>query len=44
VIVFVKDMIASPLIAVGGLALVIVVRPDALPRRCQYSRCGRRHR
>ena len=29
--VFVKDMIASPLIAVGSLALVILVRPHALP-------------
>src|SRR3989442_3858601 len=30
-IVFVKDMIASPLVAAGSLALVILVRPDALP-------------
>jgi cyclic beta-1,2-glucan glucanotransferase len=30
-IVFVKDMIASPLVAVGGLALVTLVRPHALP-------------
>src|SRR5438128_1989704 len=30
-IVFVKDMIASPLIAAGGLALVILVRPHAIP-------------
>jgi cyclic beta-1,2-glucan synthetase len=29
-IVFVRDMIASPLIAVGSLALVILVRPQAL--------------
>ena len=29
--VFVKDMIASPLVAVGGLVLVILARPRALP-------------
>ena len=29
--VFVQDMIASPLVALGGLALVILVRPHALP-------------
>jgi cyclic beta-1,2-glucan synthetase len=30
-VVFVKDMIASPLIAAGGLAMVILIRPRALP-------------
>ena len=30
--VFVKDMIASPLIAVGGLALVVLVRPQRAAR------------
>ena len=29
--VFVKDMIASPIVAAGGLALVILLRPHALP-------------
>ncbi|HVQ16326.1 MAG TPA: glucoamylase family protein, partial [Vicinamibacterales bacterium] len=29
--VFAKEMIASPLIAVGGLVLVLLVRPDAWP-------------
>ena len=29
--VFAKEMIASPLIALGGLVLVILIRPDALP-------------
>ena len=43
--VFVKEMIASPLIAVGGLA---AGRPDPsaarCPPRCRSSRCGRRRR
>ena len=29
--VFVKEMIASPLVAVGGLAVVVALRPQALP-------------
>jgi cyclic beta-1,2-glucan synthetase len=29
--VFIKDMIASPLVALGALALVLLIRPQALP-------------